>query len=67
MNPKVTGRMLRTNRSSNLSQKVIEREKTGEVMDTQDHDHHEDHGVNVTVGIIFIAVLAALFFIGLLK
>ena len=36
-------------------------------MDKQDHGHHEDHGVNVTVGIIFIAVLAALFFIGLLK
>jgi hypothetical protein len=36
-------------------------------MENQSHDHHEDHSVNVTVGIIFIAVLAALFFIGLLK
>jgi len=36
-------------------------------MDHQPHDHQEDHSVNVTVGIIFIAVLAALFFIGLLK
>jgi hypothetical protein len=63
----VKGRSLITNSSSNLSQKVIETEKTGEVMDNQGHDHHEDHTVNVTVGIIFIAVLAALFFIGLLK
>ena len=67
MDPKVKGRSLITSRSSNLSQKVIETEKTGEVMDNQGHDHHEDHTVNVTVGIIFIAVLAALFFIGLLK
>lgn len=67
MAPKVTGRILRTSRSSNLSQKVTETEKTGEVMDNQGHDHHEDHAVNVTVGIIFIAVLAALFFIGFLK
>lgn len=36
-------------------------------MENQSHDHQEDHNVNVTVGIIFIAVLAALFFIGLLK
>ena len=36
-------------------------------MENHSNDHHEDHSVNVTVGIIFIAVLAALFFIGLLK
>jgi hypothetical protein len=36
-------------------------------MENQNHGHHEDHDVNVTVGIIFIAVLAALFLIGLLK
>ena len=35
-------------------------------MEHQDSHHHEDHSVNVTVGIIFIAVLAALFLIGLL-
>ena len=67
MDPKLKGRRLITKSSSCLSAKVIETEKTGEVMDNQGHEHHEDHAVNVTVGIIFIAVLAALFFIGLLK
>lgn len=30
------------------------------------HDHHEDNSINVKVGIIFVAVLAAIILIGLL-
>ena len=35
-------------------------------MEQHSHDHHEDHSVCATVGIIFIVVLAAIVLIGVL-
>lgn len=36
-------------------------------MSDNHHDHHEDNSVNVKVAIFFVAVIAALFFIGLIN
>lgn len=35
-------------------------------MENHDHHHEDDHDICVTVGVIFIAVLAAIIFIGLI-
>jgi len=35
-------------------------------MEQHSHDHHEEHSVCYTVGILFIVVLAAIFLIGVL-
>lgn len=36
-------------------------------MSDSHHDHHEDNSVNVKVALFFVAVIGALFFIGLIN
>lgn len=38
--------------------------KRRKIMSDSHHDHHEDNSVNVKIAVFFVAVIAALVFIG---
>ena len=41
--------------------------KKGETMSDHHNHHHEDESVNVRVALFFVAVLAAIFFLGVIN